>query len=181
MTRIPALPFCQVRLSARTPEKSAYPKELKTLGDHLRKRRLDLGLLQREVAQLLGVDVDSVCQWEVGHRQPKVCFVPRIIDFLGYVPGEPATSFPEALRLARRSAGLSQEQLAYRTYVDESSIAKWERGDTIPFLETVQRLSPFFKKIGWPLPDFGPQAFYGPERRAEAARKAWRDRKRRKD
>jgi transcriptional regulator with XRE-family HTH domain len=167
-----------VRLSARKPEKSAYPKELKTLGDHLRKRRLDLGLLQREVAQLLGVDVDRVCQWEMGHRQPNVSLVSRIIDFLGYVPGEPATSFPEALRIARRSAGLSQEQLAHRAHVDETSIAKWERGDTIPFPATVQRLSRFFKKIGRPLPEIGPDALYGPERRAEAAHRAWRTRKR---
>ena len=27
-----------------------YPKELKSLGDHIRKRRLDLGLTQDEVA-----------------------------------------------------------------------------------------------------------------------------------
>ena len=38
---IPALPFCHVRLSGPKPLPKAYPKHLKTLGDHIRKRRLD--------------------------------------------------------------------------------------------------------------------------------------------
>src|ERR1700720_743605 len=54
---IPALPFCHLRLSTQKPKSSVYPKELKTLGDHIRRRRLDLGLLQRQVAQLISVDV----------------------------------------------------------------------------------------------------------------------------
>ena len=136
----------------------------------------NLGLLQREVAKVLGVDVDSVCQWEMGHRQPKVALFPGIIDFLGYVPGKPAASFPEALRIARQLAGLSQEQLAKRAGIDESSVAKWERGETIPFAATVRRLSRFFEKIGRPLLEFGSEAFYGPARRADAARRAWRSR-----
>ncbi len=173
---IPALPCAQSTLTAAKPKDFRYPIELKTIGDHIRKRRLDLGLLQREVAQLLSVDVDSVCHWETGHSKPKVYLIPQIIDFLGYVPGKPAISFPEALRTARRSAGLSQEQLAKRAGVDESSIAKWERGATIPFPATVRRLSRFFQKIGWPLPEFGAEGLYGPERRAKAARKAWRSR-----
>ena len=97
-----------MRLSARKPEKSAYPKGLKTLGDHIRKRRLDLGLLQREVAKVLGVDVDSVCQWEMGHRQPKVALFPGIIDFLGYVPGEAGRLDSRSARIARQLAGLSR-------------------------------------------------------------------------
>ncbi|MFI5364073.1 MAG: helix-turn-helix domain-containing protein [Candidatus Binatia bacterium] len=176
-TAIPALPFCQVRLSARKPERPAYPKELKTLGNHIRRRRLDLGLLQREVAQQVGVDVNSVCHWETGHSRPKVYLMPRIIDFLGYVPGGPAASFSEALRTTRRLAGLSQARLARRARIDESSIAKWERGETIPFAATAERLRRFFKRIGQPLPEFGPEAFYGPERRAEAAHRGWHTKK----
>ncbi|MBI3783979.1 MAG: helix-turn-helix domain-containing protein, partial [Deltaproteobacteria bacterium] len=83
-----ALPFCHVRLTAPKPKNPAYPVEVRTLGDHLRKRRLDLGLLQREVAEHLGVDSDSICHWETGYGEPKVHLVPRIIDFVGYIPGE---------------------------------------------------------------------------------------------
>jgi hypothetical protein len=41
-----ALHFCEVTLTAKKPLSEAYPKTLKTLGDHLRKRRLDLNLFQ---------------------------------------------------------------------------------------------------------------------------------------
>ena len=43
-------------LTASRPLPPAYPRELKTLGDHLRKKRLDLGLLQKDVSQSLGVN-----------------------------------------------------------------------------------------------------------------------------
>jgi len=61
------------------------------LGDHLKKRRLDLKLLQREVAQKLGVDKTSIHNWERGHATPSLCFMPRIIEFLGYTPFEMPT------------------------------------------------------------------------------------------
>jgi DNA-binding transcriptional regulator YiaG len=61
---IPALPFCKVSLKAQKAPAPAYPETLKTLGDHLRKRRLDLRLLQRQAAQKLGVDKASVHNWE---------------------------------------------------------------------------------------------------------------------
>lgn len=60
-----------------------YPKELKTLEDHLRRKRIDLGLLQQDVAQQLGVDEDSVCHWENRRSHPKSYLIPRVIDFLG--------------------------------------------------------------------------------------------------
>ena len=50
------MPFCHIQLTARKPPSPAYPRELKTLGDHLRKRRLDLGLLQPDVALELRVN-----------------------------------------------------------------------------------------------------------------------------
>ena len=82
----PALPFCHVSLTASRPPPPAYPKELSTLGDHLRKKRFELGLLQREVAQRLGVDTASVTNWENGHTSPRLHLIPRIIEFLGYSP-----------------------------------------------------------------------------------------------
>src|SRR5579862_6330190 len=79
-----------------------------------------------------GVSTTTVWQWERYGTEPETRYLPAIIKFLGYRPGGEGISFPEALRIARQSAGLSQEQLALRAGVDESSIAKWERGETIP-------------------------------------------------
>jgi hypothetical protein len=39
-----ALLFCRVRLNGKKPKDKAYPKEVQTIGDAIRKRRLDLGL-----------------------------------------------------------------------------------------------------------------------------------------
>jgi len=39
-------------------------KELKRLGDHIRKRKLELGLFQREVAQRIRVTQGTVYRWE---------------------------------------------------------------------------------------------------------------------
>jgi hypothetical protein len=67
--RVP-LPFSHLAFSARKPLPAAYPRGLSTLGDHLRKRRLDLGLLQREVADKLGVDEMTTCNWEINRTSP---------------------------------------------------------------------------------------------------------------
>src|SRR5262245_4545307 len=67
--RIPMLPFCHVHLRAKRTD-PRLPRQLKTLGDHIRKKRIELGLLQREVADLLGVDSQSVNAWERNYREP---------------------------------------------------------------------------------------------------------------
>ncbi|MCE5199866.1 MAG: helix-turn-helix transcriptional regulator [Armatimonadota bacterium] len=83
---IPALPFCHVQLHAQKPLPRAYPTELKTLGDYIRKRRLDLGLLQKDVAQILGVTEASVFYWETHRASPRARYASKIMEFLGYLP-----------------------------------------------------------------------------------------------
>ena len=60
-----------------------YPKKMKTLGDHIRARRLDLGLLQKDVAGILGVSTDTITSWERGRIQPMHRHYIRIKEFLG--------------------------------------------------------------------------------------------------
>ncbi|MFN0316761.1 MAG: helix-turn-helix domain-containing protein [Burkholderiales bacterium] len=122
------------------------------MGDHLRKRRLELGLLQRELAEQLGINVQSLRNWEQHRSNPKVYLIPRIVDFLGYAPLETPRTFAETLRTYRRGAGLSQERLAKLARIDESTIAKWERGDTRPMASTLRRLRRFFARRGVPMP-----------------------------
>jgi transcriptional regulator with XRE-family HTH domain len=59
---------------------------LVTVGDHIRRRRLDLGLLQREVAERLGADAATITNWELNRTQPALRFLPAIVGFLGYPP-----------------------------------------------------------------------------------------------
>src|SRR5207244_8195424 len=83
---IRALPFCHARLQAQKPLASAYLRELKTLADRLRKRRLDLGLRQRDVAERLGVDPMTVNNWERHHTQPGRQLTLRILHLLDKDP-----------------------------------------------------------------------------------------------
>jgi len=138
----PALPFCHLAFQTKKPLSGAYPKELRTLGDYLRKRRLDLALTQRDVAKRLGANEAPVWNWEKNRSSPALRFVPRIIEFLGY---EPDDTKPETLgqRISafRRLRGLTQKDLARRLGVDPSTVANWERGEHRPTGHLLQRLN----------------------------------------
>ena len=83
-----ALTFCHVHLRGQKPPSAEYPAEIQTLGDHIRKHQLDLGLLQKQVAVQLGTDNTRVTQLGIGSHQP------WILVFLSHqtVPGLPADS-----------------------------------------------------------------------------------------
>jgi DNA-binding XRE family transcriptional regulator len=58
----------------------------------MKKRRVDLGLFQREVASQIGADPWTIANWEKGKTKPAVRFIPHILAFLGYDPRiEPPT------------------------------------------------------------------------------------------
>jgi DNA-binding transcriptional regulator YiaG len=126
------LPFCHVRLSGPKPKPKAYPKQLKTLGDHLRKRRLDLGLLQKQAAEQIGVDTASIGNWESNEVQPMVHCLPQILAFLGHNPLPEAGDLVGKFKRIRCILGLTQEQLAHKLGIDESTIEGWERGENTP-------------------------------------------------
>ena len=75
------MPFCQITLKGKRPLAKAYPKILKTLGDHLRKKRLDLKLLQKDVARIIGVTESTIWNWEHG-TDPEKRYMKRINGFL---------------------------------------------------------------------------------------------------
>jgi transcriptional regulator with XRE-family HTH domain len=170
--------ICHLTLTCKKPKDSKYPTELRTIGDHLRTRRLDLGLLQRDVADRLDIDVSNVRNWEQNQTNPEVRFVPAIVNFLGYQPFGPGQSFAERLRYLRRAAGLSQKKLAARAGFDETTIAKWERGDHRPTPESLRRIGRYFEANGQGFPDLAEEA-YSYDRRSERARRAWVTRRRR--
>ena len=45
-----------------------YPEFPITVGEHIRKKRMDLGLLQREVAEIIGVTESSSLELGAWHR-----------------------------------------------------------------------------------------------------------------
>jgi transcriptional regulator with XRE-family HTH domain len=129
---------------------SAYPRTLKTLGDHLRKKRLDLKLLQKEVAEKLGADATSVNNWEMNRTAPSLPFLPRIVEFLEYVPIEMSPSNPgELIAFSRKLLGISQEQLAQQLGIDPGTLGRWEKGKNRPSLQNWKKLKAVFRSIPW--------------------------------
>jgi len=126
------LPFCHISLTATKPKSYEYPKELKTLGDHLRKRRLDLKLLQREVGQRIGGSVSDVWNWENNWVSPAVKFIPAIIAFLDYNPLPKPDTLPEQLVWYRKAKGWTQKDFAKALGIDQTTLARWERGERKP-------------------------------------------------
>lgn len=70
--------------------KTLRPKETYfepcTLGQHFRKRRSELKLTQKQVADRLGINPWTVLNWEKCHTEPRMESMPGIIRFLGYNP-----------------------------------------------------------------------------------------------
>ena len=69
-------------LKGKKPKDKRYPKELTTIGDAIRKRRLDLGLLQRDVAKIIGCNEMSVVNWEKGYTNPRTNKMAGVERFL---------------------------------------------------------------------------------------------------
>jgi DNA-binding XRE family transcriptional regulator len=87
------LPSCHLTLAALRPRISKYalaikryPQRPQTIGDHLRRRRLDLGLEQMDVAKTLRVHRASVQNWENNLYEPTAHMCAKIHAFLGYDP-----------------------------------------------------------------------------------------------
>jgi transcriptional regulator with XRE-family HTH domain len=103
-----------------------YPSQPKTVGEHIKKRRLDLGLKQTEVAARLGMHFTSLQLWERGIGDPGVKPLPEIIRFLGYVPFECEATPGGGISFVRRCCGKTQEELAEMISCNPDTIGRWE-------------------------------------------------------
>ena len=107
-------------------------EQLNNLGDHLLRRRLTLKLLQRDVAEQIGVDKASIANWESNRTIPGFAYMPAIMRFLGYNPLPASTKWSDRLTNYRRALGISQKEAARRIGVDPSTLARWERAEREP-------------------------------------------------
>jgi site-specific DNA recombinase len=124
------------------------PIEAKTVGDHIRRQRLSMKMHQKQVAERIGVDKTCVFNWERNTSAPAVRYMPAILDFLGYNPVPPATSWADRLVRHRTSLGLTQEESARHIGVDPSTLARWERGEREPAGHLAQRAHRFLCHLG---------------------------------
>jgi DNA-binding transcriptional regulator YiaG len=68
-----------------------YPKDPKTLGEHIRKARMDRHLMVKELAERVGVVPETVINWEKRNLKPTRRHSERLQAVLG-LEGEATTS-----------------------------------------------------------------------------------------
>jgi len=135
------------------PPPRKYPRELRTLGDHLRKARLDRGLWQEHVAADLGVSVSTLLNWERNHTRVQTRFMPKVVAFLGYDPRGETDRLGERIRALRERQGLSQVALAAKLGLNASTVVAWERGRVrLAFPKVRKRFEEFLQGEGVAFP-----------------------------
>ena len=110
-----------VRFQLKCPKPKAYSENPQTLGEHFKKRRLELGLTQKEAAERLAITPSTVLNWETGRRGPPIRLMPAILGFLGYDPFAAPTTVGERLLHARRKRGWSIREAGSHLSVDATT------------------------------------------------------------
>jgi transcriptional regulator with XRE-family HTH domain len=121
----------KAQIKAVKPLSKYLPKELNTIGDMIRKRRVELGMTQKALADLFGVSLRCLQTWECSGKIPFASRWPKIIDFLGYHPLEILFSQPtfgELVMVKRLSFGLSQEAAAKLIGINPVTLQRIEEG-----------------------------------------------------
>ena len=88
-----------------------------------------------------------ITNWELGHTEPEIGYIPAIIEFIGYCPYIPAADITARLKTIRWAYGLTQEKLAKLMGVDESSLCSWERGEHYPTRKSRSVIAGFLSSL----------------------------------
>jgi transcriptional regulator with XRE-family HTH domain len=123
-----------VPLTVKAPKLKDYSETPQTLGEHLKKRRKELGLLQREVAGQMGVNTWTYLNWEKGKTEPVASQFRPVIEFLGYDPTPEPKTLADRLQVRRRATGMTFEQVA--------AYLGWDPGSLTRYLNGTWRISP---------------------------------------
>jgi DNA-binding XRE family transcriptional regulator len=123
------VPFCrQTPLTLKALRAKDYSQNPHTLGEHLKKRRKELGLLQREAAERLGVSTDTVVNWEKDNTKPVAAHFRPVVAFLGYDPTPASQTLADRVEAKQRSLGASLAQVARHLGWDPGSLRRYLDG-----------------------------------------------------
>ncbi|CAC9594378.1 hypothetical protein BHECKSOX_1947 [Bathymodiolus heckerae thiotrophic gill symbiont] len=122
------------------------PKELITLGDHIKKKRLENNLFQKDVGKIIGTDNFTIVNWEKNStKNIPAKYYPKIMKFLNSCPlinntKKSPTTFSEKIKLHRLHQGLNQKQFSQLLEVDSTTVKFWESGERKPSEKTAEKL-----------------------------------------
>jgi transcriptional regulator with XRE-family HTH domain len=129
------VPFCrQTPLTLKALRAKDYSEDPQTLGAHIKKRRRELGLLQREAAERMGIQRDTYINWETGKTEPVAAQFRPVVAFLGYDPTPAPQTLAERVKAKQRRLGASLAQVA--RYLG------WDPGSLRRYLDGTWRISP---------------------------------------
>jgi transcriptional regulator with XRE-family HTH domain len=129
------VPFCrQTPLTIKALRQKDYSKTPQSLGEHLKKRRRELGLLQREAATRMGVSTATIVMWEKNRARPVAAQFRPLVEFLGCDPTPEPQTLGERFEAKQRSLGASLAQIA--RYLG------WDSGSLRQYLAGTWRISP---------------------------------------
>ena len=137
-------------ITAQKPRPVGYVEEPYALREHLKKRRLDLGLPQIEAAKYFQVEEETYHNWENSNTMPRVRYNPAIILFLGYNPffkDVKGLSFASKLGWYRIQCGLSYRRLGKLLQIDPDYLAAYAKGKKAPSLEKQLKIEAWFASI----------------------------------
>lgn len=115
-------------LTLRVKKPKDYSEAPQTLGEHLKKRRRELGLFQREAAERMGVAVETLINWEKDRTEPIASRFRPAIDFLGYDPTPEPRTLGERLDAKRRRTGMTISEVAKHLGWDDGTLTRYLNG-----------------------------------------------------
>jgi DNA-binding transcriptional regulator YiaG len=119
----------------------SYRENTVSIGDNIRKKRMELKLRQTDVAVICGVSEDCIRNWEKNRSTPQIQFFPRVINLLDYIPFEVnLTTLSGKLKAHRYINWLSQKQFGKILGVDGATVCSWELEENKPHKEIMEKL-----------------------------------------
>ncbi|MDP2378282.1 XRE family transcriptional regulator [Reyranella sp.] len=115
-----------VTLKALRPKD--YSETPRTLGEHLKKRRRQLGVLQREAAAQMGILTETFANWENGKTEPVAAQFRPVIEFIGYDPTPEARTLTERVEAKRRGLSVTFDQIAGHLGWDPATLTRYLNG-----------------------------------------------------
>ncbi len=81
-----SLPFSRLDCLVQKPLSNKYIANPQTIVERIRNKRLELRLLQKDVAHIIGVTEDCITNWEKNRAIPQKRYKSSIIKFLEIKP-----------------------------------------------------------------------------------------------
>ena len=141
------MPFSELNETIPLPDKRPFPKEVQTVGNHIKYARLSRNILIKDVCAFLKIDRETLRGWELGLFEPFVSHYPIIISFLGYNPCTFETdSFAGKVKMYRHKHGLTQMQFGELLQTKASVVWQWEGNNRLPLEKTQKKILVLIQK-----------------------------------